>query len=426
MNREDFIKAIPKPSNEDVILYDLSLKDLIDIDVPTEYNKLLPVFKEEKSNFLNLKEEIKAYRENIDQVFLLNPSWTQEIYLQKLQEDTQTFSLLYGNIKRKEEEIKIMLKKIEGINDKIIIQKNKEEKEYEEKKLNINNKIEENKTNLIKFKDTIDVYKNSLKRIEEQIKNIKTDLKSLKEAKVQVFKGTYECFCCGKKVKETEAGKVTNKIEESIQKNNIQLDFLLDQKEKIKSTLNYYKSELVNTKIELQNNTSFKKNYKNLYVKKSVEILKLEASKNECLNKLAEKEKELAEEPQINSKKLLELKNRIEKYKTSLDNLKKINNLKGGLALKIKKYDERQKSLKEKETLIIKYLSFLRIYYKIYEQKASQYAGQDYKIKLFEIKNLDIIKILNIIYKGTEYSQLSKKDKAIVDKNLIEKFDSNI
>lgn len=426
MNRESFIKIIPKPSNEDVILYDISLKDLIDVDVPAEYSKLLPVFKEEKSNFLNLKEEIKAYRENIDQVFLLNPSWTQEIYLQKLQEDTQTFSLLYGNIKRKEEEIKIMLKKIEGINDKIIIQKNKEEKEYEEKKLNINNKIEENKTNLIKFKDTIDVYKNSLKRIEEQIKNIKTDLKSLKEAKVQVFKGTYECFCCGKKVKETEAGKVTNKIEESIQKNNIQLDFLLDQKEKIKSTLNYYKSELTNTKIELQNNTSFKKNYKNLYVKKSVEILKLEASKNECLNKLAEKEKELAEEPQINSKKLLELKNRIEKYKTSLDNLKKINNLKGGLALKIKKYDERQKSLKEKEDLIIKYLSFLRIYYKIYEQKASQYAGQDYKIKLFEIKNLDIIKILNIIYKGTEYSQLSKKDKAIVDKNLIEKFDSNI
>ena len=275
MNRENFIKAIPKPSNEDVILYDLSLKDLIDVDVPTEYNKLLPVFKEEKSNFLNLKEEIKAYKENIDQIFLLNPS---------------------------EEEIKIMLKKIEGINDKIIIQKNKEEKEYEEKKLNINNKIEENKTNLIKFKDTIDVYKNSLKRIEEQIKNIKTDLKSLKEAKVQVFKGTYECFCCGKKVKETEAGKVTNKIEESIQKNNIQLDFLLDQKEKIKSTLNYYKSELTNTKIELQNNTSFKKNYKNLYIKKSVEILKLEAAKNECLNKLTEKEKELAEEPQINTK----------------------------------------------------------------------------------------------------------------------------
>ena len=426
MNREDFIKAIPKPSNEDVIVYDLSLKDLIDIDVPTEYNKLLPVFKEEKSNFLNLKEEIKAYKENIDQVFLFNPSWTQEIYLQKLQEDMQTFSLLFGNIKRKEEEIKIILKKIEGINDKIIIQKNKEEKEYEEKKLNINNKIEENKTNLIKFKDTIDVYKNALKRIEEQIKNIKSDLKILKEAKVRLFKGTYECFCCGKKIKEIEAGEVTNKIEKSMQRNTMQLNSFLEQKEKIKNTLNYYKGELANTKIELQNNINFKKNYKNLYIKKSVEILKLEATKNEYLNKLTEKEKELAEEPQINSKKLLELKNRIEKYRTSLDNLKKINNLKGGLALKIKKYDERQKSLKEKEDLIIKYLSFLKIYYKIYEQKASQYAGQDYKIKLFEIKNLDIIKILNIIYKGTEYSQLSKRDKAIVDKNLIEKFDSNI
>lgn len=426
MNRENFIKIIPKPNNEDVILYDISLKDLIDIDVPAEYNKLLPIFKEEKKTFLKLKEEINVYKENINQMFLFNPSWSEETYLQKLREDMQTYSILYGNIKRKEDEIKILQKKIETINEQIIIQKSKEEKDNEDRNANIKSKIEENRVNLIKFKDTINVYKNSLKRIEEQIKNVKSDLKILKEAKIQLFRGTYECFCCGKKIKETEAGKITNKIENNIHKNTEQLNILLEQKEKIKNTLNYYKNELANTKIELRNNTNFKKNYKNLYIKKSVEILKLEASKNECLNKLEEKKQSLTNEPQIKSKKLLELQNRIEKYKVSLENLKKIKSLKGNLAIKIKKYEEKQINLKKTEALIIKYLSFLRIYHKIYEQKASQYAGPDYKIKLFEIKNLDIIKILNIVYKGTEYSELSKRDKTIVDKNLIEKFYSNI
>ena len=425
MNRDDFIKLIPKPSNEDVILYDVSLKDLIDVDVPTEYAKLLPVFKETKKTFLKLKEEIDIYTETINQIFLLNPSWSEEIYLQKLREDMQTYSTLYGNIKRREDEIKILQKKISTINDEIIIQKNKEDKDNEIRNADISNKIEENKTDFKKFKDTIDIYKNSSKRIDEQIRNIKSDLKILEESEKQLSRGTYQCFCCGKKIKENESEKITNRIKNNIQKNTIQLNMLLEEKEKNQNTLNFYKDKLSNIKIELQNNMNFKRNYKNMYIKKSVEILKLEASKNEYLNKITEKKEELMNEPQINSKKFLELKNRIEKYKVSLDNLKKIRSMKGNTAYKIKLYEEKRTKLKEIETLINKYLAFLRIYYKIYEQKASQYAGPEYKIKIFEIKNYEIIKVLNITYKGIEYSQLSKRDRQIVDKNLMEKFFTN-
>lgn len=425
MNRENFIKFIPKPTNEDVILYDVSLKDLIDVDVPNEYNKLLPIFKEDKSTFSKLKKEIDTYKEIINQLFLFNPSWSEEMYLQKLQEDTRTYSTLYINIKRKEDEIKILQKRIEAINDKIIVQKNKEEKENEIKNANINNNIEENKINLQKFKDTIDLYKNNLKKIEEQIKNLKSDLKALKTSLQQLFRGQYECFCCGKKIKEIEAGPVTNKIKLSIQQKNDELTELSEKKNKIKTTLDYYKSELSKEKIELQNNLKFKKNYKNMYIKKSIEILKLEASKNECLNKITNLNEKLKVEPYINSKKFLELKNRIEKYKVSLENLKKMKSMKAVTTKKINAYKQNQIKLEEKEAMIIKYLSFLNIYYKIYEQKASQYAGPDYKIKLFEIKGYDIIPIINIIYKGVEYSQLSKKDKNIVDKNLAEKFFSD-
>lgn len=425
MNREDFIKFIPKPTNEDVILYDVSLKELIDVDVPNEYFKLLPIFKEKKAKFLKLKEEIKTYKTVIEQTFLLDPSWSEEIYLQKLQDDMRIYSLSYNNIKNIEDEIKILQKKISVINEKISIQKVKEEKENEEKNININNEIEENKINVKKCKNIIEIYKNAYKRSENQIKELKADLKTLKLSAQQLFRGDYKCFCCGRKIKEIEAGKITNRIAINMQKKEQQLEKLSEEKDKIKNTLDYYSEQLSKNKIELQNNLAFRRNYKKIYIKKSIEILKLEAAKNECLEKIAKLNEKLQNEPFINSKKFLELKSRIEKYKISLENLKQIKNAKAIMAKKINIYDEKENEFNKTKTLITKYLSFLNIYYKIYEQKASQYAGPDYKIKLFEIKDLDIIEILNIFYKGIEYSQLSKKNKEIVDKNLIEKFSPN-
>ena len=44
MNRKQLINSIPKPENKDVIVYDMSLSDLIDKDVFKEYNELLPIF----------------------------------------------------------------------------------------------------------------------------------------------------------------------------------------------------------------------------------------------------------------------------------------------------------------------------------------------------------------------------------------------
>jgi len=422
MNREDFLKIIPKPTNEDVILYDVSLKDLIDIDVPNEYLKLLPVFKEEKNNLKKLKEEIDTYTERTNQMFLVNPSWSEETYLQKLQDDMRTYSTLYGSIKRKEEEIKICQKKIDTINEKILVQKSKEEKDNEIRNENINNEIEENKTDVNKYKDTVEIYKKVYKKNEEQIKNLKSDLKILKLSLQQLFKGDYKCFCCGRKIKEVEAGKITEKITINIQKKEQELINLTEEQNKMKNTLDYYKEQLSKNKTKLQNNLAFRRNFKKMYIKKSIEILKLEAQKNEVLNKITELNEKFKDDPNINSKKFLELKNRIEKYKISLENLRKIKSIKGNTAIKINKYKEKQIQIEEMKKTITKYLSFLNIYYKIYEQKASQYAGPEYKIKLFEIKNLDIIEILNIIYKGKEYSQLSKRDKQIVDQNLAEKF----
>lgn len=425
MNRENFIKIIPKPTNEDVILYDISLKDLIDVDVLKEYYKLLPIFKEEKNKLAKLKKEIDQYSNIINQTFLLNPSWSEETYLQKLQDDMRTYSISYGNIKKKEDEIKILQKKIEAINDKIVVQQAKEEKENEIRIANIINNIEENKIDIKKNKDTIGIYRDNLKKIEEQIRNSKSDLKMLKTSMQQLLNGKYICCCCGQKIKKDSTNQIIDKITLNIQKKDSEITTMSDEKNKIKNTLDYFKDELLKNNISLKNNLNFKQNYKKMYIKKSIEILRLEASKSECLEKITNLNNELKNEPYINSKKFLELKNTIEKYKVSLENLKKIKSIKGTVGKQVSMYKRKQTEVKEMEKTINKYLTFLNIYYKIYEQKASQYAGPDYKIKLFEIKNCEIINILNIIYKGVEYSQLSKTNKEIVDENLIKKFNSD-
>lgn len=425
MNRDDFIKVIPKPTNEDVILYDISLKDLIDVDVPYEYCKLLPVFKKEKKDFLKMQKDINNYKEIINQTFLYNPSWSKEKYLEELQENMKTYSTLYGNIKRKEDEIKILQKKIEAINEKIIIQKNIEEKEDEERQQNIDNEIEDNKINFKKTNDILDTYKSSLKRIEEQIRNVREDLKILNLSERQLNLGIYKCFCCGKEIENDESEYITNHVKNNIIKYKENLKMLLEEKEKIKNTIKYYKDESSKIKAELKNNLSFKRNYKRMYIKKSTEILKLEACRNTYFDEIEKVKQSLKDEPYINSKKFLELKNRIEKYNLSLENLRKIKNMKALIGQQMGIYNKKQDEIKKMENLIKKYLSFLNIYYKIYEQKASQFAGPDYKIKLFNIENYEIVKILNIKYKDVDYPMLKKRDKQEVDKNLIKKFSTD-
>ena len=422
MNRDDFIKVIPKPTNEDVILYDISLKDLIDVDVPYEYCKLLPVFKKEKKDFLKMQKDINNYKEIINQTFLYNPSWSKEKYLEELQDNMKTYSTLYGNIKRKEDEIKILQKKIEAINEKIIIQKNIEEKEDEERQQKIDNEIEDNKINFKKTNDILDTYKSSLKRIEEQIRNVREDLKILNLSERQLNLGIYKCFCCGKEIENDVSEYITNHIKNNIIKYKENLKTLLEEKEKIKSTIKYYKDELSKIKVELKNNLSFKRNYKRMYIKKSTEILKLEACRNTYFDEIEKVKQSLKDEPYINSKKFLELKNRIEKYNLSLENLRKIKNMKALIGQQMGIYNKKQDEIKKMENLIKKYLSFLNIYYKIYEQKASQFAGPDYKIKLFNIENYEIVKILNIKYKDVDYPMLKKRDKQEVDKNIDFKF----
>ena len=68
------------------------------------------------------------------------------------------------------------------------------------------------------------------------------------------------------------------------------------------------------------------------------------------------------------------------------------------------------------------YKKFLTIFFKIYEQKANEFCGKDFKFKIFEFEDYKLIEKFEIYYKTIKYENLSIESKNKVDKILNEKF----
>ena len=128
MDRYDIIKIIPKPSNQDVIVYDFSLKNLLDINVIEKYNNDLAAYKIKKDNYILLDTEIKQYEDSLNKIYLYMKNWSEMDYIERLKEEKKYYSKIYSTIKKIENNIDILEKKYKSINEQIEIQKNKDTK----------------------------------------------------------------------------------------------------------------------------------------------------------------------------------------------------------------------------------------------------------------------------------------------------------
>jgi chromosome segregation ATPase len=422
MNRKQLINFIPKPENSDIIVYDLSLSHLIDKDVFKEYYELLPIFLNKKEQYLTLESKLKEYQNSIDNIYLLKKDWTKQDYLQALQNNKKTYSTLYNDIKKIENNIEILQEKIRNIDDKIKIQLAKEQKDRENKVKNIDENITKNKDMLLNFKDKLSYHKLLLEKIESEISENNEDFEMLVKMQQQLKSGTCQCQFCGHVVKTcSEDSKLYSRLTKNFEKNKLQLEKLLANKNSMETEIAYLENEIKKIKIELNNDIEFKKQNHNLYTKKSIEILKLEALRDEMINNVSELEKQLKNNPRLNSKQYLDLKNIIDKYELSLNNLDRIEEIKKDFAQDIEKFNIIKEESKELLFKIEKYIKFISIYYKIYEQKANEYFGKEFKFKLFKFDQYALQEKFEIYYNDIEYSELSKKDKEKVEKIFYEK-----
>lgn len=422
MNRKQLINSIPKPENKDVVVYDMSLSDLIDKDVFKEYNELLPIFLMKKEQYNGLEFKLKEYQNSIDNIYLFKKDWTREDYLQALQNNKKTYTTLYNDIKKIENNIEILQKKIKNIDDKIKIQIAKEEKDRINKIANIDEDINKNKEMLLNLKDKLADYKLSLQKIENQITENNEDFEMLSKMQQQLKNGVCQCEFCGHVVKTcSEDSKLYLRLTKNFEKNKTQLEKLLIRKNDLEVEIAYLENEIYEIKTKLNNDIEFKKQSHNLYVKKSIEILKLEALRDEMTNNVYGLEKQLRINPQVNSKQYLELKNTIDKYELSLNNLKRIEEIKKDFSEDIEYFKTLKIELKDLSTKMDQYVKFISIYYKIYEKKANEYFGSEFNFKLFKFDEYTLQEKFEIYYNGIEYYELSKKERDKVDKIFYEK-----
>ena len=425
INRKDLINFVPKPKNSDVIIYDITLTDLIDVDVFYEYNKLLPNYLDVKNRYKTLKEKLDQSIKEIDNMYLYNSSWGEKDYLLKLSDAKKVYSKLFGDVKKIENNIASLEKQITVANQKIELQKAKEKNLIENSKKNVDERIEKNNQLLEQYRIKRNYFLDLLKRINKNIKENEEEFSILVDMQSHLQDKTFVCKYCGSKINITteniENSHIYKRLANNIMDNKIELTNLLARQSEIKANKDQYDKEMKRIQAELTNDISLKSQDNIFYTKKSQEILKLEGFRDEMINNIDELKKQLKTKSETNTDKYLSLKKEIERYEISLDNLSKIKQLKFKNSDLIANIDKLQKELLPMHEKIEKYISFISIYFKIYEQKLTEFLGEDYKFNLFSFEDDSLKEILKITYKGLNYSDLSINEMENIDKYIYSK-----
>lgn len=423
LNRKDFMKFIPKPDNKDVILYDNELQDLLDVEVLEEYNKECQLFFQEKEEYISLSETFKEYEKFVNSMYLYQKKWNEEDYLGILQNDKKTYSKLYSEIKKTETNISILQKKAKVMQEKIDMQTKIEERNLQEKKDNIDITIENIKDNLDKYRGKLSDYVNDRRLIDKRIENNEEEFNNLQSMNTQLNNGVYKCELCGHTIKSVGTdSKIYARLCKKLEVNKEELEHLIKKKNDIEANIAFFENEIKKEKSNLQNAISFKKESRNFYRKKSLEILKLEALRDEIINNITLLEKSLKTNPKTKESNFIELKDRISKCEISLENLRKIKVFRMSKEKELKKINELKESLKKHIKRMDEMKKFLIIYFKIYEQRANDYCLNVIKFKIFEFEDYNLKEIFKIYYNNILYEELEQKDKDFVDKILIDKF----
>ena len=132
ISREDIFNIIPTPKNEDVIIYDTTLKDLLDTNVLSEYEVICKRIEVEKENYKRLETEIEHYKKVINDSYLYAPDWNEVDYIDVLRKERKNYSTLFGEMKKMQSQLDIMQRKCNSINEQIELQKKKDLKENNE------------------------------------------------------------------------------------------------------------------------------------------------------------------------------------------------------------------------------------------------------------------------------------------------------
>lgn len=393
ISREDIFNIIPTPKNEDVIIYDTTLKDLLDTNVLSEYEVICKRIEVEKENYKRLETEIEHYKKVINDSYLYAPDWNEVDYIDVLRKERKNYSTLFGEMKKMQSQLDIMQRKCNSINEQIELQKKKDLKEIEDKKKSIDIDIATKEKDVAKIEKQLEYLSGEASRIIDFIGFVQDQIKMLEGIKGKDVSRAIDK--CNTKLK---------RLDVALNKNTVSIQI---QKEKLKQS-----------NIQLRNLIQFKQQDFTFYVKKSTRVLELEAQRDQVTNEMIELKQKIENDPITKDKSYQEVVGNIEKFETSLENLKKIKEYKANFSGKLESFKKVKELLLTHLSQRKEYVRFLDIYYKIYEQKANDYFGPDIKFKFHEIIDDQISLTTKITYKGQDLSLLNYQQREELEERL--------
>ena len=330
---------------------------------------------------------------------------------------------MYKPIKKIESNIEILQKKVKTIDSRIEMQiareKNAEQNKKDENDKNLNANIEK----LLKNKEIYAELIAEQKEIDENLKENENDFVVLQGIIEDIKNGEHRCKFCGHKITNVSPNSnFYKRTVKNLEKNKKELERLLEKKDRNTEKVEKYDKKIKEIKATLRNYSNRTSQDPSLYKKKSIEILRLEGIRDSMLNQIDDLKNKYDKDSTTKSKKFLDIKDKIEKYELSLENLTKIKSIKEEINKEMVGYNDTKTKLNEIIKKLNEYKSFLTIFFKIYEQKAAEFCGSDFKFKIFDFESFDLIEKFEVYYRNVKLENL-KTDKQIQIKNyLLEKF----
>lgn len=389
--RKKILKLIPLPEDKEVIIYNKSFSDFINKDVQELYEINLEQYNENSTKIQELKANIKAAEEFINNAAIVNKKLDEKGHIIKIKELETEYAQKYAKIKSFERKISMYSSRIQKISSEIdfhISEGKKFSKQKEEElneKININNfKIGELETYYRYYKEYYNEYSLLSKMLNKELAAQEKILRS-------ALDDNTICRQCRKRYYPSATSVTRNMkvIQDRLDQYNNNFTLVKQKAEEYKKQAKLLKEENKSMKEQI-------KNFKFIYSKKSDKVLNLEAVKFGLFNDIEALEEELKAEVQKKGKEYQQLKNKINTYKTSLDNLIAIKQT----AKELQIYKEELQQILEKQKLYINNLDFiikfLDIKFKLYTKNLKTFFDERVKIDLFEIQEYNINEICNI------------------------------
>lgn len=389
--RKKILKLIPLPEDKEVIIYNKSFSDFINKDVQELYEINLEQYNENSTKIQELKANIKSAEEFINNAAIVNKKLDEKGHIIKIKELETEYAQKYAKIKSFERKISMYSSRIQKISSEIdfhISEGKKFSKQKEEElneKININNfKIGELETYYRYYKEYYNEYSLLSKMLNKELAAQEKILRS-------ALDDNTICRQCRKRYYPSATSVTRNMkvIQDRLDQYNNNFTLVKQKAEEYKKQAKLLKEENKSMKEQI-------KNFKFIYSKKSDKVLNLEAVKFGLFNDIEALEEELKAEVQKKGKEYQQLKNKINTYKTSLDNLIAIKQT----AKELQIYKEELQQILEKQKLYINNLDFiikfLDIKFKLYTKNLKTFFDERVKIDLFEIQEYNINEICNI------------------------------